>query len=84
MANLNTRARHERAPLQLLPFRAVWRLVSGILALTGRLVAVILGLVFMIVSVVLTVTVMGAIVGIPLLILGLLLTLGGVPICTSQ
>ena len=78
MANLNTRARHERVPLLLWPFWALWRLVTGILALTGRLVAVILGLVFMIVGVLLTVTVVGAIVGIPLLIFGFLLTLRGI------
>jgi len=61
----------------LWPFWAIWKLVVGIVAGTGRLVAVILGLVFLIVGVVLTVTVIGAIVGIPFIIFGLLLMLRG-------
>ncbi len=62
-----------RVPWFLWPFWAIWRLVIGIVAATGRLVAVILGLVFLIVGVVLTVTIVGAIVGIPFIIFGLLL-----------
>jgi hypothetical protein len=72
---------HERArkkiPWYLWPFWAIWKLVIGIVAATGRLVAVILGLVFLIVGVVLTVTVVGAIVGIPFIIFGLLLMVRG-------
>ncbi len=64
---------HHRVPWYLWPFWAIWRLVIGIVAATGRLVAVILGLVFIIVGVVLTVTIIGAIVGIPFIIFGLLL-----------
>ncbi len=62
-----------RVPWFLWPFWAIWRLVIGIVAATGRLVAVVLGLVFLIVGVVLTVTIVGAIVGIPFIIFGLLL-----------
>ncbi len=65
---------HRRhVPWYLWPFWAIWRLVIGIVAATGRLVAVVLGLVFLIVGVVLTVTIVGAIVGIPFIIFGLLL-----------
>ncbi len=64
-------------PWYLWPFWAIWRLVFGIVAATGRLVAVILGLVFLIVGVVLTVTLVGAIVGIPFIVFGLLLVLRG-------
>jgi hypothetical protein len=65
-------------PVLLWPFWAVWRLVTLILALTGRLVAAVLGLVLLIVGVLLTVTVVGAIVGIPLIIFGFLLVLRGI------
>jgi hypothetical protein len=67
----------KRVPWYLWPFWAIWKLVIGIVAGTGRLVAVILGLVFLIVGVVLTVTVVGAIVGIPFFIFGLLLIFRG-------
>jgi hypothetical protein len=61
----------------LWPFVALWKLVAGIVALTGRLVAVILGLVLMIVGVIVSLTIIGAIVGIPLIIFGFLLILRG-------
>jgi hypothetical protein len=64
-------------PWYLWPFWAIWKLIIGIVAATGRLVAVIIGLVFLIVGVVLTVTVVGAIVGIPFIIFGLLLMVRG-------
>ena len=64
-------------PWILWPFWALWKLVIGIVAGTGRLVATILGLVFLIVGAVLTVTIVGAIVGIPFIIFGLLLILRG-------
>ena len=67
----------KHVPWYLWPFWAIWKLVIGIVAGTGRLVAVILGLVFLIVGVVLTVTVVGAIVGIPFIIFGLLLMVRG-------
>ncbi len=59
------------------PFIALWRLVAGIVELTGRLVAVILGLVLMIVGVIVSLTVIGAIIGIPLAIVGFLLVWRG-------
>lgn len=61
----------------LWPFIALWKLVAGIIALTGRLVAAILGLVLMIVGVIVSLTLVGAIVGIPLIIFGFLLILRG-------
>jgi hypothetical protein len=64
-------------PWILWPFWALWKLVIGIVAGTGRLVAAILGLVFLIVGAVLTVTIVGAIVGIPFIIFGLLLIVRG-------
>jgi hypothetical protein len=64
---------HRHVPWYLWPFWAIWKLVIGIIAVTGRLVGAIVGLVFLIVGVVLTVTVIGAIVGIPFIIFGLLL-----------
>jgi hypothetical protein len=66
-----------KVPWYLWPFWAIWKLVVGIVAGTGRLVAVILGLVFLIVGVVLTITVVGAIVGVPFIIFGLLLMVRG-------
>lgn len=71
-----TRPRN-KVPWYLWPFWAIWRLVIGIVAGTGRLVAVILGLVFLIVGGILTITVVGAIVGIPFIIFGLLLIVRG-------
>jgi hypothetical protein len=64
-------------PWFLWPFVALWKLVAGIIEMTGRLVAAILGLVLMIVGVVLTITIIGAIVGIPLIIFGFLLIIRG-------
>lgn len=59
------------------PFRALWRLVTGILEVTGRLVAVVLGLAFLIVGAILSATVIGALVGVPLAFFGMLLILRG-------
>ncbi len=67
----------KRVPWFLWPFWAIWKLVVGIVAATGRLVAVILGLVFLIVGAVLTATLIGAIVGVPFIIFGLLLMVRG-------
>ncbi len=73
-----TQVHHRRhTPWILWPFVALWRLLEGILLVTGRLVALILGVVFMIVGGILTVTVVGAILGIPLLIFGFMLILRG-------
>jgi len=59
--------------LLLLPFRAVWAIISFVFNLTGRLIGVVLGIVMMAIGLVLTVTLIGAVIGIPLLIAGLLL-----------
>ncbi len=61
----------------LWPFWALWKLVSGIVLVTGRVVAVVLGLALMIAGVLLTITVVGAIVGIPLIVVSFLLVLRG-------
>jgi len=67
----------KKTPWYLWPFVALWKLVTGILMLTGRLVAVILGLVFILVGALLSATVIGAIVGVPLLLFGGLLVIRG-------
>jgi hypothetical protein len=73
-----THAHHqEHTPWILWPFVALWRLLAGIITVTGRLVAMILGVVFIIVGLVLTLTIIGAIVGIPLLIFGFMLIIRG-------
>lgn len=66
-------SQNKKVPFLLWPFWAIWRLVIGIIAFTGRLVGAILGLVLMIVGVIVSLTVVGAIVGIPLIIFGFLL-----------
>ncbi len=59
------------------PFVALWKLLAGIIEVTGRLVAALVGLVLMIVGLVLTLTIVGAVVGIPLIIFGFLLVIRG-------
>jgi hypothetical protein len=73
--NLNEKKHHTH--WLLWPFVALWKLVAGIITLTGRLLAAVLGLVLMIVGLIATVTLVGAIVGIPLIIFGFLLILRG-------
>lgn len=63
----------KKVPFLLWPFWALWKLIAGIVELTGRMVGAILGVVIMIVGIVLTVTLVLAFVGIPLIILGFLL-----------
>jgi hypothetical protein len=67
----------KRTPWILWPFVAIWRLVAGIVELTGRLVAVVLGAVLLIVGAIVSVTIIGAVIGIPLAILGFLMILRG-------
>lgn len=62
-----------RTPWIFWPFVAMWRLITGILELTGRLIAAVLGFVLMVIGVILTVTVIGAVVGLPLIIFGFML-----------
>ena len=74
-STMNTQ--HKKTPWYLWPFVALWRLVTGILVVTGRLVAVIVGLVFVLVGALLSATVIGAIIGVPLILFGGLLVLRG-------
>jgi len=73
----NVKADPKPTPWYLWPFVALWRLLTGILAITGRLVAVVLGLAFVLVGALLSATVVGAIVGVPLLLFGALLVIRG-------
>jgi hypothetical protein len=61
----------------LRPFIALWKLLAGLIALTGRLTAVILGAALMLAGGLVSLTVVGAVVGIPLAFLGLLIILRG-------
>lgn len=61
----------------LWPFVALWKLLAGIIEVTGRLVAALVGLVLMIVGLVLTLTIIGAVIGLPLIIFGFLLMIRG-------
>jgi hypothetical protein len=61
----------------LWPVVALWRLVAGIITLTGRFVAILLGAVLIFVGLLVSLTIVGAIVGIPLALLGLLLVVRG-------
>ena len=62
-----------RVPWYLWPFYALWRLVSFVLAATGRLLCGVLGVVLMIAGSVLALSVIGAPLGVPLVLLGFLL-----------
>ena len=64
-----------RVPLLLWPFYAVWRLLTFVLALTGRLVAFVLGTVLLISGALVTATVVGAPLGVVLAGIGVLLLL---------
>jgi len=70
-------AEQTKTPWVLWPFVALWRLVTWILAMTGRLVAILLGIVFMVVGVIATLTVIGAIIGVPMFLFGVLLVFRG-------
>ena len=74
---LHLRRRHRRTHWILWPVVALWRLLTGILGLTGRLVAIVIGAVLMLVGLLVSLTVVGAIVGIPLGLVGLLLVIRG-------
>lgn len=75
---MSTRARsRSHIPWRAWPFVALWRLLAGIVGLTGRFVAMVLGLVFVLVGVLLSLTIVGAIIGVPLAIVGLMLFFKG-------
>lgn len=65
--------RKPRVPWFLWPFHALWRLLTFILAATGRLLCAVLGVVLLVVGVAVALTVVGAPLGIPLAVLGFLL-----------
>lgn len=71
-------SRHHHTPWIFWPFVALWKLLAGIIELTGRLVAALVGLVLVIAGIVLSLTVIGAIVGIPLAIFGFMLMVRGI------
>jgi hypothetical protein len=54
-----------------------WRLLTILVAATGRLIAVVLGVVLLLAGGVLTLTVVGAPIGVPLAVIGLLLLARG-------
>lgn len=72
-----SRLERSAATWLLWPFRAIWRLLTVILELTGRLAAVIIGVVLMIAGTVISVTVIGAALGVPLAVFGFMLVLRG-------
>lgn len=72
-----TSGNFNRTPWFLWPFVALWRLIAGILELTGRLLGIVLGLVLVIVGFVISLTIIGAVIGIPLILFGLLLMVRG-------
>ncbi len=61
----------------LWPVVALWRLLAGIIDLTGRFVAILLGFIFLVVGILISLTIVGAILGIPLALFGLLLMVRG-------
>ncbi len=63
--------------LLLWPVRFVWRVLTAILALTGRLIALLIGFALVLFGALLTITGIGAIVGIPFMGLGFLLIVRG-------
>jgi len=62
-------------PWFLWPLRAIWKLLTLVLGLTGRLIGVILGLVMVITGIVACLSIIGVAIGIPLIVLGFLLML---------
>jgi hypothetical protein len=69
--------RHHQTHWILWPFVAIWKLLAGLIRLTGRLAAVVIGAVLILVGGLVSLTVVGAVIGIPLAVLGLLIILRG-------
>jgi hypothetical protein len=59
------------------PFVLLWKLLAGIIKLTGRLVAVLVGFAFLAAGIVLCFTIVGMIIGIPFVLFGVLLMIRG-------
>jgi hypothetical protein len=68
---------HNRVPIILWPFWAVWRLLSFIVELIGRILAVVLGILLIAAGVTACLTIIGLIVSIPFIVLGILLVIRG-------
>ena len=60
-------------PILLWPFYALWRLLTLILAITGRIVCAVIGLAMMAAGVAVSLSVVAAPIGIPLAVFGFLL-----------
>jgi hypothetical protein len=71
-----TMKRH-RTHWVLWPVVALWRLLAGIVTLTGRFVAIVIGMVLIFAGLLVSLTIVGAIVGIPLALVGVLLVVRG-------
>ena len=71
-----TMKRH-RTHWVLWPVVALWRLLAGIVTLTGRFVAMVIGMVLIFAGLLVSLTIVGAIVGIPLALVGVLLVVRG-------
>lgn len=66
---------YQRTPVVLWPIVLVWKLITGLVELTGILIALLVGFAFMMIGVALCLTVIGSVIGVPLLFLGILITL---------
>jgi hypothetical protein len=55
----------------------LWKLLAGVIRLTGRLVAVIIGFGLLVAGIMLCFTIVGLVIGIPLIIFGFLLMVRG-------
>lgn len=60
-------------PLLLWPFYAIWRLLTLILAITGRIICAMLGLALMVAGLAISLSIVAAPLGIPLIVFGFLL-----------
>lgn len=75
MTDVERRPEGNNVPWLLWPFYALWRLLTLILALTGRLICAFLGIALMVAGVALSLSIIGLVLGVPLVILGFLLTI---------
>lgn len=64
---------HNRVPLLLWPFHALWKLLTLILNITGRIICAVLGIGLMVAGAAISLSVVGAVLGVPLIAFGFLL-----------
>jgi hypothetical protein len=64
---------HDRTPVLFWPFVGLWRLLTFVLAMTGRILCAVLGMVLTGAGVLVMLSVVGLPVGIPLAVFGALL-----------